>query len=123
MKTSKEGTESIEEAEKEGSDTPARILVANDEEVVCRVLESPLIGAGHQVQSWLSGQEAIAKKEGSFDLVITNLKTPGVDDLDVWRKAKELDRFCEVIVITAWASIESAVEVLKSTPIAVSARL
>ena len=60
------------------------------------------------------GQEAIAKlEEDSFDLIITDLKMPGVDGIGVLRKAKELDPLCEVIVITAYASVESAVEVMK----------
>lgn len=114
IKDSKEGIESRKGAGKEGGHILARILVVDDDEVECRVLESLLIGAGHQVESCLSGQEAIAKlKEGSFDLVITDVKMPGVDGLDVLRKTKELDPFCEVIVITAYASVESAVEVMR----------
>lgn len=114
IKASKEGLESRKGAEKEGGHNPARILVLDDDEVECRVLESLLVGAGHHVESCLSGQEAIAKlKEGSFDLVITDLKMPGVDGLDVLREAKELDPRCEVIVITAYDSVESAVEAMK----------
>ncbi len=112
IKACKEGMEAIREAEKEGGDTPARILVANDEEVGCRVLESLLIGAGHQVQRCLSGQEAIAElKEGSFDLVITDLKTPGVDGLDVLGGKGVGPVLREVILITACASVESAVRI------------
>ena len=110
----KEGTEPTEETEEEGSDIPARILVVDDEEVVCRFLESLLTAAGHEVEICLSGQEATTRlKEGSFDLVITDLKMPGVDGLEVLRKAKQLDPSCEAIVITAYASVESAVEVMK----------
>jgi diguanylate cyclase (GGDEF)-like protein len=109
-----EGQEVTESAEEESSDTPARILVVDDEEVVCRFLESLLTRVGHQVQTCLSGREAIAKlREGSVDLVITDLKMPAVDGLSVLREAKQLDPFCEVIIITAYGSVESAVEVMK----------
>lgn len=99
-------------AEKEGRDSPAGILVVNDEEVVCSVLETLLVGEGHQIQSYLSAEEAIARlKEGSFDQVITDLETRRVDGLDVLAEAKELDACCEVIVIAACASRESAVRI------------
>jgi two-component system cell cycle response regulator len=98
----------------EGPDTSPRILVVDDEEVVCRFLKRLLSGSGHQVEVSFSGQDAIARLEqDSFDLVITDLKMPGVDGIGVLRRAKELDPFCEVMVITAYASVESAVEVMK----------
>jgi diguanylate cyclase (GGDEF)-like protein len=46
-------------------------------------------------------------------LVITDLRMPDVNGLRVLKKTKELDPFCEVIIITAYASVESAVEVMK----------
>jgi two-component system cell cycle response regulator len=98
----------------EGNELLSRILVVDDEEVVCRFLKRVLDGHGHQVEVCHGGREAIARLEDdSFDLVITDLKMPGVDGIDVLRKAKELDPLCEVVVITAYASVESAVEVMK----------
>jgi diguanylate cyclase (GGDEF)-like protein len=93
---------------------PPRILVVDDEEVVCRFLERVLSGRGHEVEVCRGGPDALARiEEGSFDLVITDLKMPGVDGIGVLNKAKELDPLCEVVVITAYASVESAVEVMK----------
>lgn len=110
----KSSTEATQANEREVGNIPARILVVDDEEVVCRFLESLLTREGHQVQICLTGQEAIAElEESSFDLVITDLKMAGVDGMGVLRKAKEFDPFCEVIVITAYASVESAVKVMK----------
>jgi len=104
----------IDAAEKNGGDTPVSTLIVDDDEVVCKLLETVLIGAGHDVYTCLSGQQAIAKlKERSFDLVITDLKMPGIDGFDVLRKAKASDPLCEVIVITAYGSVESAVEAMK----------
>jgi diguanylate cyclase (GGDEF)-like protein len=109
-----EGPQATELTEGESGDAPAKILVVDDEEAVCSFLESLLIQAGHQVLTCLSGQEAITKlRKGSFDLVITDLRMPDVDGLSVLRETKELDPFCEVIVITGYASVQSAVEVMK----------
>ena len=95
-------------------EAPPQILVVDDEEVVCRFLKRVLDGAGHRIQVAHGGQEAADRLEKEpFDLVITDLKMPGVDGIAVLRKAKELDPLCEVIVITAYASVESAVEVMK----------
>jgi len=114
INASNQGMQSRRRAEKEGGHIAARILVVDDGEVERSVLESLLIGTGHKVESCLSSQHAIAKlREGSFDLVITELKTAGVDALDVLREAKELDPLCEVVVITPCASVRSAVEVVK----------
>jgi len=88
--------------------------VVDDEEVVCRFLKRVLDGDRRDVEVCHSGPEAVARlEEDSFDLVITDLKMPGVDGIGVLGKAKELDPLCEVIVITAYASVESAVEVMK----------
>lgn len=109
-----EGPEAMEVAEKESDHISATILVVDDEEVVCRFLKNVLSQVGHQVETCQSGQEAITRLEqGPFDLVITDLRMPGVNGLRVLKKTKELDPFCEVIVITAYASVESAVEVMK----------
>lgn len=109
-----EGEEASDVTVEERPDTSPRILVVDDEEVVCRFLKRLLSGSGHQVETSFSGQDAIARLEqDSFDLVITDLKMPGVDGIGVLRRAKELDPFCEVMVITAYASVESAVEVMK----------
>jgi diguanylate cyclase (GGDEF)-like protein len=114
MGTPREGAGREAASAENADDGRARILVVDDEEVVCRFLESLLVAAGYEVQTCMSGAEALAELEQKrFELVITDLKMPGVDGLGVLRKAKELDPFCEVIVITAFASVESAVEVMK----------
>jgi CheY-like chemotaxis protein len=105
--------ESLRGPEKEDSDTSARILVVDDETVVCRALESLLAQAGHQAKSCLSGQEAIAKlRNRSFDLVITDLSMPSIGGLDVLKKGQELDLYCKVIVITGHTPLESVVQVM-----------
>lgn len=113
-KASRESMESTSEVDRGKSETPARILVVDDQEAVFRALERTLIEAGYQVQTCLSGEEAITRvKKGSFDLVITGLGMSKVDGVEVLRRAKESDPFCEVIVMAGHASLESIVEVMK----------
>ncbi len=108
------GTDPAGSTEEQRGERLPRILVVDDEEVVCRFLKRVLDGSRREVQVCNGGQEAIARLENeSFDLVITDLKMPGVDGMAVLARAKQLDPLCEVVVITAYASVESAVEVMK----------
>ena len=54
---------------------------------------------------------AILERE-SFDLIITDLKMPGLDGLDILRSIRAKDRFEQVIIITAFGSLESAIEAM-----------
>jgi len=51
-------------------------------------------------------------EQGGFDLIITDLKMPGLDGIDILRRIKEKERPEEVIIITAFGSLESAIEAL-----------
>jgi diguanylate cyclase (GGDEF)-like protein len=96
------------------SERSARILLVENETVACRALESILVEAGHQVQSCLTGQQAMARLEkDAFDLVITDLSLPVIDGIDVLRQAKQLDPTCEVIMVTGHADLESVAQVMR----------
>jgi diguanylate cyclase (GGDEF)-like protein len=98
----------------EWPDPQQRILVVDDDEAVCLMLSRALSGAAHIVEMAYGGQEAIDRmRNDSFDLVITDLKMPAIGGVEVLTKAKELDPLSEVIVITGYASVNSAVEVMK----------
>lgn len=98
----------------EWPDPQQRILVVDDDEAVCLMLSRALDAAGHNVEMANGGQEAIDRlRNDSFDLVITDLKMPAVSGVEVLKNAKELDPLCEVIVITGYSSVKSAVEVMK----------
>jgi two-component system cell cycle response regulator len=102
-------------ATKKGNgDTPARVIVVEDDKGICSVLESLLSRDGHQIHCCSSGEQAMAKlQKGSFDLVITDLTIGGVDGLSILRTAKERDPSCEVIIVTASLSASSIVEVMQ----------
>ncbi len=91
-----------------------RILVVDDERDICRALEFLLSREGYKVISAYSGQEAIKKIESEdFDLVITDLKMEGIDGIQVLERSLGMNPNLIVIIMTAFASVESAVEAMK----------
>jgi DNA-binding NtrC family response regulator len=94
--------------------TPARILIADDDASLRRVLEFNCQEEGHQVDAVASGAEALARlREREYDLVITDILMPEVDGLAVLDAARRLAPHAPVILITAFASVEAAVEAMK----------
>ncbi len=91
-----------------------KILIADDEKDICRALEFLLRGEGYAITPVYSGEEAIEKlKKEHFDVVISDLKMDRVDGVAVLEKAKELSSDTAVVIMTAFASVESAVETMK----------
>jgi DNA-binding NtrC family response regulator len=91
-----------------------RILVADDHDSLRRGLVRALTQAGHEVEEAANGTAALEKlHEGPFDVVLTDLKMGGGDGLDVLRTAKALNPSTAVILMTAFGSINTAVEAMK----------
>lgn len=92
----------------------AKILVVDDEQDICRALEFLLKREGYDVTAVHSGEDAVVKlKEESFDVVISDLKMGKMDGMAVLEKTRELSPDTAVIIMTAFASIESAVDAMK----------
>lgn len=92
----------------------AKILVVDDEKDICKVLEFLLKSEGYVVSVACNGEEALEKlKKDRFDVVITDLKMDKVDGLAVLEKTKELSANTAVVIMTAFASVESAVNIMK----------
>ncbi len=89
-----------------------RILLVEDEEKLRRVIELQLSGEGHEVTTAGSAEDALRHTEG-IDLVITDLKMPGMDGLSLLEKLKTEDPAMPVIVMTAFGNIETAVEAMR----------
>ncbi|TLY15366.1 MAG: response regulator, partial [Nitrospirae bacterium] len=91
-----------------------KILIVDDERSMRDVLSIMLKRAGYAVTASEDGEEAIAQigKE-IFDLVITDLKMPKGSGLEVLKAVKAAARETVVLMITAFASAESAVEAMK----------
>jgi diguanylate cyclase (GGDEF)-like protein len=92
----------------------ANILVIDDEENIRELLRELLEDENFSVSTASSGEEGIEiAKERAFDVVITDLKMPGMSGIEVIRKFKEKNSNTTVIVITGYPTIESAVEAMK----------
>jgi len=91
-----------------------RVLVVDDESGMREFLKIMLEKNGYQVEGSDSGEDALKKiEQGSYDLVICDLKMPRVSGLEVLRRSKEINPEAPVIMITAFGSTESAVEAMK----------
>ena len=92
----------------------AKILVVDDDQGMREFLEILLAREGYEVSSATGGKEAIGLcKRNKFDLAITDLKMPRVDGIDVLKSIKEISPETMVILITAFASGETAVAAMK----------
>jgi DNA-binding NtrC family response regulator len=92
----------------------AKILVVDDERVAVRNLEHILKKEGYEVVGTESGTNALRLvEEQRFDVVLTDLKMEKVDGLQILKKSRELYPDTEVIIITGYATLESAVEAMK----------
>ncbi len=91
-----------------------RVLVVDDEASVRNLLSEVLQGQGYEVVVAASGEEAIEKaRQRPFEIVITDLKMPGIGGVEVIQHVKNINADCCVIVITGYASVESAVESIR----------
>ncbi|MEW6110140.1 MAG: sigma-54 dependent transcriptional regulator [Nitrospirota bacterium] len=91
-----------------------KILVVDDERDICRALEFLLSREGYKVMTAYNGRDALKKIEAEeFDLVITDLKMEGIDGMQVLEKALRINPNLIVIIMTAFASVESAVDAMK----------
>jgi DNA-binding NtrC family response regulator len=91
----------------------AKILVADDEQNLRRVLVAMLRRDGHNVVQAASGAEAI-QQLADVDVVITDLRMPGADGMEVLRTAARSFPQVPVIMITAYGSVGQAVEAIKA---------
>lgn len=90
------------------------VLVVDDEEVALSNLSHVLKKENYEVTAVMSGAEALeALSECEFDLVLTDLKMEKVDGLKVLERAKELYPDTEVIMITGYATVDSAINAMK----------
>lgn len=90
------------------------ILVIEDKTAMQQMLSATLANEGYDVELASDGREGINRtKEKRYDLVLTDLKLPGADGLQILSEVKESDPEAPVIVMTAYATVENAVEAIK----------
>jgi two-component system response regulator PilR (NtrC family) len=96
-------------------DCMAKILVCDDERSICEMLDIALRRDGHRVETVQSGQAAKSKIDGAlYDLIITDIKMPNIDGIEVLRHAHRVSPDSGVILITAVDDHEAAVEAVKA---------
>jgi two-component system response regulator AtoC len=91
----------------------ARILVVDDEELIRWSLVERMRAEGHDVVEAGTGEAALEHARDGVDLVLLDYKLPDMDGVTVLRRIKELDPDALVILLTAYASVETAVEAMK----------
>lgn len=88
-----------------------RILVLDDEPIVCKRLKPAFQKAGYEVETFTDSAQALARlHETRFDIVVTDLKMEGADGMQVLSSALEASPRTRVIVITGFATLETAKE-------------
>jgi DNA-binding NtrC family response regulator len=93
---------------------PGRLLIVDDEAVALRNLERVMSKAGYEVTAVQSGEEALALVQSRpFDVLLTDLRMEKVDGMRLLKASRAQQPDCEVIMITGYASAESAVEAMK----------
>lgn len=91
-----------------------RILIVDDEKNIRLTLSHALEPLGIETKTAANDEEALAMLErGEFDLMLLDLKMPGMGGMEVLQRVREIRPEIRVIIITAFGTIESAVEAMK----------
>lgn len=83
----------------------ARILLAEDDEAMRQFLAAALGRAGHEVVSCEDGRQALAALERRFDLLIADIVMPGLDGVELARRARGADPDMRIMFITGFAAV------------------
>ncbi len=92
----------------------SKILLVDDEVVFTRNMARLLDNRGYRVTAVNSGDAAVkALEQEDFDVVVLDLKMPGMDGIMTLKEIKRLDLFTEILILTGHGSIDSALEAIK----------
>jgi two-component system alkaline phosphatase synthesis response regulator PhoP len=90
------------------------VLVVDDESAIRYSVSKTLQRVGYQVQEAASGEEALeVMKRHVFDVVLTDIRMPGLDGVELVRRIKDIDADTIVVLMTAYPSLGTAVEALR----------
>ena len=105
---------SADEKDEREEKTPVRLLIVDDEEIMRQFLNEVLKDEGYTIDLAASGKEALKRmNDAEYDIVLTDIVMPELDGLGVVAATKDLSYNPSVIVMTGYASMETAVESMK----------
>jgi DNA-binding NtrC family response regulator len=92
----------------------ARILLVDDEVVFANNMSKLLTRRGYQVKAVNSGDEALrALMDNPFDVMVLDLKMPGMDGIATMQEMRKLGLFTEILILTGHGSIDTALEAIQ----------
>jgi two-component system, NtrC family, response regulator HydG len=92
-----------------------RVMIVDDESVVRESLDKWFSNEGYKVRSFSSANEALAAvRPGEWDVALLDIKMPGMDGMELQRHLREIDPELILIVMTGYASVDTAVQALKA---------
>ncbi len=90
------------------------MLIVDDEPSVRDSLKHWFLPEGYRVETAAGGMEALDKlRDSSFDIVLLDIKMPGMDGIELQQRLKEIDTQLAIIIMTAYATVDTAVQALK----------
>lgn len=91
-----------------------RLAIVDDEEIVCRRLSQTLLRDDFAVEAFIIGRSFLERMvQQPFDIVFLDMRLPDIDGLDILDRVKKLRPETEVIIITGYKSVESAIEAIR----------
>src|SRR6185295_9983875 len=94
--------------------TPVKILVVDDEQSICELLEIVLKKEGFDVQTARSAKDALERtKTVEFDLIVSDIKMPDMSGIELLRHLRTTNFNGQFVLLTAFASAEAAIQALK----------
>ena len=92
----------------------ARVLVVDDEALICNMLDRVLRSEGYEVETSTNPEDGLALlKQQPYDVLVTDLHMSGMNGLVLLERARKIQPKCEVVMMTGYATVETAREALK----------
>ena len=94
---------------------PFRIAVIDDEPIVCREVKRALVKEHYEVETFYDSETALSRLDQTdFDLILCDLRLPGPSGLDLLKAVRSRRSNCEVIIITGYGSVDTAIEAIRT---------